>query len=465
MTAQIGVYGLGTMGSALALNMAEKGFDVAVSNREAEWIAPFLTEAQALSGQVRGYTSLSDFVAALRRPRIILFMIPSGAPMDQMIDDVAPLLTAGDTIIDGGNADFHDTRRRAAALARQDLHFVGMGVSGGENGARHGPSMMVGGSPHSWTQLQDILAAIAARHEGAPCVDHLGPDGAGHFVKTVHNGIEYADMQLIAELYSLLRNGAGWEAGRIATLFQTWNTGPLRSYLVEITGALLTYTDPGTGLPFVDVIADQAGQKGTGRWTLIEALHLGQSPNMVEASVAARSWSSEKELRVQAQKALGGERQALQIPEADLEQAFQAARLLTLMQGFRLLRAASDTYDWQIDGARVARVWRAGCIIRSALLDDVAEAFEAGPPLGELLLAPALAATLTDTAPALRHLVSAATAAGHAIPAFSAGLQWYDTIRQGQGTANLIQAQRDFFGYHGFAHVGREGVQHGPWWD
>ncbi|MEM6578467.1 MAG: NADP-dependent phosphogluconate dehydrogenase [Pseudomonadota bacterium] len=465
MSAQIGVYGLGTMGSALALNMAEKGFDVAVSNREPDWIAPFLEEARALTGEVQGYETLADFVTAIRCPRVILFMIPSGPPMDQMIEEISPLLAPGDTIIDGGNADFHDTRRRAAHLAEQDLHFVGMGVSGGENGARHGPSMMVGGSPHSWTQLKDILQAIAARHEDMPCVDHLGPDGAGHFVKTVHNGIEYADMQLIAELYGLLREGAGWDEGRIAALFTAWNEGPSRSYLLEITGQLLHYEDPETGRPFVDVIDDRAGQKGTGRWTLIEALRLGQSPNLIEAAVAARSWSSEKKLRQAAQEGLGNDRRPVDLDETDLDHAFQAARLLTLIQGFRLLRAASEEYAWDIDGARVARVWRAGCIIRSAMLDDVARAFDAGPPMGELLLSPDLAHTLRTTVPALRRVVGAAVAGGHAIPAFSAGLQWFDTIRQARGTASLIQAQRDFFGYHGFERVDAEGEHHGPWWD
>lgn len=465
MAAQIGVFGLGTMGSALALNMAEKGFDVAVSNREPDWIEPFLKEAAALSGQTKGYADLGAFVEAVRPPRVMLFMIPSGPPMDQMITQITPLLDPGDTVIDGGNADFHDTRRRSAELRESDLHFVGMGVSGGEAGARHGPSMMVGGSAHSWEQLQPILERIAAQHDGQPCVDHLGPDGAGHFVKTVHNGIEYADMQLIAELYNVLRVGAGWDAGQIATLLRAWNAGPQASYLLEITGKLLEYNDSETGRPFVDLIQDQAGQKGTGRWTLIEALQLGQSPNLIEAAVGARSLSSEKALRVRAQAVFGADRARVDIDEQGLSDAFQAARLMTLMQGFRLLNAASEAYGWEIDGARVARIWRAGCIIRSAMLDDIAQAFDAGPPEDELLLAPVLAQRLQAKMPALRRFVGGAIAAGHAIPAFSAGLQWFDTIRQGRGTADLIQAQRDFFGYHGFEQLGMDGVRHGPWWD
>ncbi|PJE34997.1 phosphogluconate dehydrogenase (NADP(+)-dependent, decarboxylating), partial [Pseudooceanicola lipolyticus] len=298
--AQIGVYGLGTMGSALALNLAEKGFRVAVTNRETDWIAPFLDEAGPLAESILPAETLEDFVAALTPPRVMLFMIPSGPAMDDMIDRLRPLLAEGDTLIDGGNADFNDTRRRVAALEGSGLHFVGMGVSGGEEGARHGPAMMVGGSDHSWTLLRPMVEAIAARFRGDPCVAHVGPDGAGHFVKTVHNGIEYADMELIAEIYGLLRDGAGWEAPRIGALFAGWQDGPLASYLVEITAKVLAATDPETGRPVTEVILDSAGQKGTGRWTVIEALKLGQSASAIEGAVGARSWSSEKSVREQA---------------------------------------------------------------------------------------------------------------------------------------------------------------------
>lgn len=463
--AQIGIYGLGTMGSALALNMAEKGVEVAITNRESDAIAEIVARAGALSARLHPHAQLGDFVATLARPRVILFMIPSGRPMEAMIDAIAPLLEEGDTIIDGGNADFHDTRRRSAALAGRGLHFVGMGVSGGEEGARHGPSMMVGGSDHSWRQLRPVLRAIAARYEGDPCVAHLGPDGAGHFVKTVHNGIEYADMQVIAEIYGLLRNGAAWPPAEIAGLFEVWNRGALRSYLVEITGQLLHGVDPETGHPVVDVIKDAAGQKGTGRWTVVEALRLGQSASMIEAAVAARSWSSEKETRQTAEGILGGARGALDPDLGLLADALLAARILAYAQGFRILAAASAEYDWTLDLARIAEIWRAGCIIRSALLDDIAAAFRDGPPRGELILAPAFAAHLARTVPALRAVVGEAVAGGHAIPALSAALQWYDTMRQGFGTANIIQAQRDFFGRHGFERLGRTGQFHGPWWD
>jgi 6-phosphogluconate dehydrogenase len=423
-----------------------------------------MAEAGAFAAHLHPHESLPDFIAGLALPRIILFMIPSGAPMDAMIEAVLPLLAAGDTIIDGGNADFHATRRRSADLARRDVHFVGMGVSGGEAGARHGPSMMVGGTPHSWSQLEPILTAIAARYEGDPCVAHLGPDGAGHFVKTVHNGIEYADMEVIAEIYGLMRYGLARSPHDIGAAFARWNGGPLRSYLVEITAKTLGYADPVTGHPAVDVIKDAAGQKGTGRWTVIEAVKLGQSASMIDAAVAARSWSSEKETRVQAEAILGGDRTWLDLGEDVLADAFLAARILSYAQGFRILGAASAEYDWALDFARIAEIWRAGCIIRSALLDDISDAFRADMPAGQLILAPGMAAQLGRTIPALRRVLSAAIAGGHAAPALGAAIGWYDTMRQGRGTADIIQAQRDFFGHHGYERLGEVGLHHGPWW-
>ena len=463
--AQIGVYGLGTMGSALALNLAEKGFRVAVTNRETDWIAPFLDEAGPLAESILPAETLEEFVAALTPPRVMLFMIPSGPAMDDMIDRLRPLLAEGDTLIDGGNADFNDTRRRVAALEGSGLHFVGMGVSGGEEGARHGPSMMVGGSNHSWTLLRPMVEAIAARFRGDPCVAHVGPDGAGHFVKTVHNGIEYADMELIAEIYGLLRDGAGWEAPKIGALFAGWQDGPLASYLVEITAKVLAATDPETGRPVTEVILDSAGQKGTGRWTVIEALKLGQSASAIEGAVGARSWSSEKSVREQAGGLLRAAAPGGALPEADtLADALLAARILAHAQGFRVLSAASADFGWALDLARIAEIWRAGCIIRSALLDDIAAAVRDGLPEDHLILAPALRDRLADSIGALRATVVAAVQAGLPVPSLAAALAWYDAMRQPRGTADLIQAQRDFFGAHGFARVDRPGSFHGPWW-
>ncbi|NUH67235.1 NADP-dependent phosphogluconate dehydrogenase [Sulfitobacter sp. S0837] len=462
--ADIGVYGLGTMGSALALNLADSGFNVAVSNREADWIAPFLAEAGPLAERLTGAERLKDFVAAIKAPRSILFMIPSGAPVDAMIEAIKPLLEPGDTLIDGGNADFHDTRRRSAELDGTGLHFVGMGVSGGEAGARFGPSMMVGGSDHSWQQFRPMAEAIAARFDGTPCVAHLGPDGAGHFVKTVHNGIEYADMQMIAEVYGLLRDAGGQGAVEIGNLFAEWQKGPLSSYLIEVSAAALLSVDKQTGAPMVDVIRDQAGQKGTGRWTLIEALKMGQSANTIEAAVGARGWSSEKAVREMAEPLLPEAVQDAPLPETDdLEQALLAGRIIGHAQGFRILTAASEEFDWQLDLARISEIWRAGCIIRSALLDEFADAFRGELPGGHLILAPAMRKRLEHSIPALRRVVAAGALLGVALPALSAALAWYDSMRRARGTANMIQAQRDFFGAHGFERDGEEGKFHGTW--
>lgn len=462
--ADIGVYGLGTMGSALALNLADNGFQVAVTNRETDWIESFVAEAQDLQGNLVAKHDLQDFVDAIQTPRTILFMIPSGAPMDAMIETISPLLNEGDTIIDGGNADFNETIRRSKTFAGTGLHFVGMGVSGGEKGARFGPSMMVGGTDHSWAQLRPMAEAIAAKFEGKPCVAHLGPDGAGHFVKTVHNGIEYADMQMIAEIYGILRDQGGQDAAAIGAVFGDWNTGPLQSYLIEASSAALRAIDEKTKQPVVDVILDKAGSKGTGRWTLIEALKLGQSASTIEAAMGARSWSSEKEMRTEAEALLAETTQAASVPNlSDLHDAMQAGRILGHAQGFRVLQAASDVFEWALDMSKISEIWRAGCIIRSALLDELMDAFHNGLPHGHLILAPAMRETLAKTIPALRRVVAAAALSGQPMPALSAALVWYDTMALGRGTANMIQAQRDFFGHHGFARVDATGKHHGDW--
>jgi 6-phosphogluconate dehydrogenase len=464
--ADIGVYGLGTMGSALALNLADNGFNVAVTNRETSWINDFIKEDTDLAGKLTGHTDLADFIQAIKTPRTILFMIPSGKPMDMMIETVKPLLSEGDTIIDGGNADFNETRRRSAELDGTGLHFVGMGVSGGEDGARHGPSMMVGGTDHSWTQLKPMAEAIAAKFEGTPCVAHVGSDGAGHFVKTVHNGIEYADMQMIAEIYGLLRDQGGQDPVQIGQMFDRWAKGPLSSYLIEISGAALQSVDSKTGKPMVDVILDKAGQKGTGGWTLIEALKLGQSANAIEAAVGARSWSSEKDMRMAAEPLL--DKGALNVdlpPEDDLENAMLAGRILGHAQGFRILSAASEEFEWSLDMAQIAEIWRAGCIIRSALLDEFASAFRAELPFDHLILAPVMRIRLAGSILCLRRVVAASVLTGQPVPALSAALAWHDSMALGRGTANMIQSQRDFFGAHGFERLDMDGKHHGDWND
>ncbi|TMV12864.1 NADP-dependent phosphogluconate dehydrogenase [Arenibacterium halophilum] len=462
--AQIGVYGLGTMGSALALNLAERGNQVAVANREVDWLAPFVARSGDLAARIVPCETAESFVAALARPRVVVLMIPSGAPVDQMIDTLRPLLESGDMIVDAGNSDFHDTRRRSDMLASAGLHYVGMGVSGGAEGARHGPSMMVGGSEESWTRLRPLLEPSAARFGDDACIAHVGPDGAGHFVKTVHNGIEYADMQLIAEVYGLLRDGGGWGADRIAGLFESWNDGPLKSYLVATTAKVLAARDPATGNPVVDIIRDSAGQKGTGRWTVIEALRLGQSASVIEAAVGARGWSSDGAARQAASDVLGTPATAKLPARQDMEHGLLAARILAHAQGFRVMSVASDEFGWGLDLARVAEIWRAGCIIRSALLDDIAAAMRSAPPHGHLILAPQITATLRQVVPGLRRVVGWAMTNGLPVPALSAALAWHDSMRRARGSANLIQAQRDFFGAHGFQRIDSEtGGDHGPW--
>ncbi len=461
--ARIGLTGLGTMGAALALNMADRGHQVAVHNRTAARAHEFIEGAGPLAERLTAAEDFKALAAALDRPRAVILMVPAGAPVDQTIEALLPHLDKGDLIIDAGNADFNETRRREAALAVQGVDFIGMGVSGGEEGARHGPSIMVGGPAESYEPIRDIIESIAATYQDSPCAAHLGPDGAGHFVKTVHNGIEYADMQLIAETYGILRAG-GQTPAHIGELFEEWNRGPLHSYLIEISGRALQTADPDTGEPMVDVILDRAGQKGTGRWTLIEALKLGQSATTIEAAVAARSWSSMKEVRVAAEEILPGAADALHpVLDTDLECALLAARIIAYGQGFSLMQAASDHFEWSLDLARVAEIWRAGCIIRSALLDDIAKEVRDGLPHGLLILAPYFAKALGDHVPALRRVVSAAVSAGLPVPALAAALGYHDTMRRGRGTTDLIQAQRDFFGRHGFERVDREGSFSADW--
>ncbi|MEM9476376.1 MAG: NADP-dependent phosphogluconate dehydrogenase [Pseudomonadota bacterium] len=463
--ARIGLTGLGTMGAALALNMAEKGFAVAVHNRSAERTQAFIRDAGPLADQLTPTEDLAGLAAALDRPRAIIAMVPAGDPVDAVIAGLLPHLDPGDLIIDAGNANFHDTRRREAALREKGFNFIGMGVSGGEDGARHGPSIMVGGPEASYAPIRDVIEAIAARYQDDPCAAHLGPDGAGHFVKTVHNGIEYADMQLIAEVWGMLRDGQGRTPASAAALFNEWNGGPLHSYLIEITAEVLAATDPETKVPMVDIILDRAGQKGTGRWTLIEALTLGQSATTIEAAVAARSWSAGIEARAAGAGLLAApENPCRAVLDSDLEEALLAARMVAYGQGMALLQAASDEYAWALDLARTAEIWRAGCIIRSALLDDIAAAIREGLPHGQLIFTARFADRLGAYIPALRRVVTTGLTAGLPMPAMAAALGYYDTMRAARGTTDLIQAQRDFFGAHGFERRDMDGTgHHGPW--
>ncbi|MEP0509567.1 MAG: NADP-dependent phosphogluconate dehydrogenase, partial [Aurantimonas coralicida] len=379
--ADIGVYGLGTMGANLALNIAEKGFRVAVFNRTVEKGFALRDDNPGIGDNVVPASTLKEFVASLKSPRLVLFMVPAGKIVDDEMAEVAPLLSPGDVMIDAGNADFNDTVRRSREVEGTGLNFVGMGVSGGELGARHGPSIMVGGAKDTYPQLEPILTKIAAKYEGAPCVAWLGPDGAGHFVKTIHNGIEYADMQMIAEIYGIMRDGMGMQADTMAAIFAEWNKGGLSSYLIEITAVNLAEKDPETGKPLVDLIVDEAGQKGTGRWAVIEAQKLGVGATTIEAAVSARGVSSRRSERAEASRLYAGiateaadfSGEAAGI--AELEQALETAKIIAYAQGYATMASASEEFGWNLPLGTIAEIWRAGCIIRSQFLDDIARAY------------------------------------------------------------------------------------------
>lgn len=466
--AEIGLIGLGVMGSNLALNIAEKGHRIAVYNRTEERTERFMQDAGALRERIAPCSTLQELVAAVRPPRPVILMVPAGAPVDEQIALLQPLLAADDILIDAGNANFRDTRRRMELLKDSGPQFLGMGVSGGEEGARHGPSIMVGGSKEAYLRIEPVLTDIAARYRDVPCRAWLGPDGAGHFVKTIHNGIEYADMQMIAEIYGILRDGFHLDAEAIGDIFARWNGGRLDSYLIEITAAVLRTQDPASGRPLVDMILDRAGQKGTGRWAVIEAQMMGTPATSIEAAVAARSLSAMKTERMAAEKAYAT--LASQVPGTfsddlvgRLEAALLAGKVVAYAQGFSVMATASEEFSWNLPLAEIARIWRAGCIIRSRLLDEIAAAFEEEPETTNLLMTPAFRQLMTETHTALRGIVARAAQEALPVPALSAALAYFDDFRRGRGTANLIQGQRDYFGAHGFERVDAEGAHHGLW--
>ncbi|WP_411838948.1 NADP-dependent phosphogluconate dehydrogenase [Paracoccus sp. ME4] len=459
--AQIGLIGLGTMGAALALNIAEKGFPIAVWNRTTEVTRRFAQGAGPLADNVVPTESLEELIAAIQEPRAIILMVPAGEAVDAQLKALAPLLGADDLVIDAGNADFHDTNRRAAEGL--PFRFLGMGVSGGEEGARHGPAIMGGGAAADWDRVAPVMTAIAAKVEdGTPCAARMGDAGAGHFVKMVHNGIEYADMQMIAEVYGLMRDGMGLDAPAISEVFARWNEGTLSSYLIEISAKVTAARDPHSGEAMPDVILDRAGQKGTGRWTAIEAQHLSAPIPVIEAAVMARNVSARLEERQAGEARFGAAPAPVALEADDLEQALIAGKILCYAQGFTMIAGASDRFGWTLDLPGIARVWRAGCIIRSAMLNDMAQAL-ADDPSRNLIMAPFFADLIETALPALRRVVSQGIGAGHALPALASGLMWFDMMRTARGTANLVQAQRDFFGAHGFDRLDSRDDHHGPW--
>ncbi|MGS2646191.1 NADP-dependent phosphogluconate dehydrogenase [Streptosporangium sp. LJ11] len=464
--AQIGVTGLAVMGANLARNLARHGHSVAVHNRS-QHRTKALIEEYGDEGTFVPCETPEDFVAALERPRRILIMVKAGAPTDAVIEEFAPLLEPGDMLVDGGNAHFLDTRRREAALRERGIHFVGAGVSGGEEGALLGPSIMPGGSKESYQALGPLLEDIAAKVDGVPCCTHIGPDGAGHFVKMVHNGIEYADMQLIAEAYDLLRQGLGRTPAELADIFAEWNEGELSSYLIEITAEVLRQVDATTGKPLVDVIADRAEQKGTGRWTVQIALDLGVPVSGIAEAVFARSLSGHADLR-EAARGLPG---PSGVPAGavgdefaeDVRRALYASKIVAYAQGFDQLRVGSAEYGWDLDLGALATIWRGGCIIRAVFLDRIREAYAAQDKPVTLLAAPYFADALTLAQDSWRRVVSKAAELGIPAPGFSTALAYYDGLRAERLPAALIQGQRDFFGAHTYERVDREGSFHTLW--
>jgi len=466
--AEIGLIGLGVMGANLALNIAEKGFPVAVYNRTAETTVRFHAEAGTLQSRITPCPSLEDLVKAIRPPRPIIIMVKAGEAVDEQIVQLRALMSEGDIIIDAGNANFHDTVRRFRALEGSGLSFIGMGVSGGEEGARHGPSIMVGGTEDSYRGVEKVLTAIAAKYKKEPCCAWLGPDGAGHFVKTIHNGIEYADMQMIAEVYGLMRDGLGMKAADIAKVFARWNGGRLNSYLVEITAKVLATIDPRTGKPLVDMILDRAGQKGTGKWAVIEAQDMAVPATAIEAAVAARVLSSMKAERTRAEKAFAIPRRKLQPKSApalirQLEAALYAGKIAAYAQGFAVMEQASANFGWNLPLGTIAKIWREGCIIRSQFLGLIGKAYAKPESGGNLLMTKAFRTMMTESHGALRATVADAALSAAPVPALSSALAYFDSYRQARGTANLIQGQRDFFGAHSFERIDAEGAFHGPW--
>jgi 6-phosphogluconate dehydrogenase len=464
--AQIGVTGLAVMGRNLARNFVSHGHRVAVHNRTATRTRALVSEHGAEGTFVPGET-VEEFVRSLERPRRIVIMVKAGGPTDAVIDELVPLLERGDIVVDGGNAHFADTRRREAALRERGLHFVGTGISGGEEGALRGPSIMPGGTAESYESLGPLLESIAAKVDGTPCCTHVGPDGAGHFVKMVHNGIEYADMQLIAEAYDLLRNGLGMPPREIAEVFRQWNSGDLESFLIEITAEVLGHVDAATGQPFVDIVLDQAEQKGTGRWTVQSALDLGIPVSGIAEAVFARALSGHAEQRRSA-RGLRGPEPGWSVREVDrfadkVRQALYASKVVAYAQGFDQITAASAEYGWGIDRGAMATIWRGGCIIRARFLNRIREAYDESPALPSLLIAPYFQDAVGEGQQAWREVVAGAARVGVPVPGFATALSYYDGLRQERLPAALVQGLRDFFGAHTYKRVDRDGTFHTLW--
>ncbi|PPJ64523.1 NADP-dependent phosphogluconate dehydrogenase [Cuspidothrix issatschenkoi] len=468
MTLQsFGVIGLAVMGENIALNVERNGFPIAVYNRSREKTDAFMA-LRAQGRNVRAAFSLEQFVASLERPRKILVMVQAGKPVDAVIEQLKPLLQEGDIIIDGGNSWFEDTERRTQELEPTGLRYIGMGVSGGEEGALNGPSLMPGGTKSSYEYLSPIFNKIAAQVDDGPCVTYIGPGGSGHYVKMVHNGIEYGDMQLIAEAYDLLKNVGGLSAAQLHEVFTQWNTtDELDSFLIEITANIFPYVDPESKIPLVDLIVDAAGQKGTGLWTVKTALDIGVAIPTITAAVNARIMSSIRDERIAASKQISG-------PNAKyggdiaafvnmVRDALYCSKICSYAQGMALLSTASKTYNWELNLGEMARIWKGGCIIRAGFLNKIKKAFDENPALPNLLLAPEFKQTILDRQAAWREVIVTAAKLGIPVPAFGASLDYFDSYRRDRLPQNLTQAQRDYFGAHTYKRIDKEGSFHTEW--
>lgn len=463
---QIGVIGLAVMGKNLALNIESRGFAVSVFNRSRQRTDELVQEAAGK--QIHPTYTIEELVNSLESPRKILLMVQAGAPVDETITQLLPYLQAGDVLVDGGNSFFADTRRRNQMLEEQGIRYIGTGVSGGEEGALHGPAIMPGGQQDAYALVEPILTAIAAKVDGDPCCTYIGPDGAGHYVKMVHNGIEYGDMQLICEAYQLLKDVVGLSADELHHVFAEWNQGELDSYLIEITADIFSKKDPETGRPMVDVILDTAGQKGTGKWTSQSALDLGVPLSMITESVFSRFLSALKDERVAASRVLSGPTPP---PLSDdktafieaVRQALYASKICSYAQGFAQLRAASEEYGWALDLGSIAMIFRGGCIIRAGFLQNIKDAYDRNPELKNLMLDAYFRHVLATYQTAWRKVVATAVTHGVPVPAFSSALAYFDSYRSATLPANLLQAQRDYFGAHTFKRVDQEGVFHFDW--
>ncbi|QIK70471.1 NADP-dependent phosphogluconate dehydrogenase [Erysipelothrix sp. HDW6C] len=465
-TNNIGVIGMAVMGSNLALNMADHGYHVAIYNRT--YAVGEIVVAENPHEKLHLYKELPDFVASLEKPRKIVLMVQAGNAVDKVIENLIPLLDQGDIIMDGGNSNFKDTIRRTKEIEAIGLRYLGVGISGGEEGARFGPAIMPGGSKDAYQYVQAILEDISAKYEGEPCANYMGTDGAGHYVKMVHNGIEYADMQLIAESYAILKHVGSFDNDELASIFTSWNEGELESYLIEITAQIFKEIDPKTGKHMIDVILDRAAQKGTGKWTAEEALNTGTDASLLASSVFARFMSSQKDQRVAASSVLTFDAPKVELADRKhfvekVREALYASKIIAYAQGFDLLKHASEEYGWDLDFGSISRNFREGCIIRARFLNRISDAYGSNPELANLMIDDSFRDNLLSYQGSLREVIALAVQSGISMPAFTTAISYFDAYRTADSSANLIQAQRDLFGAHTFERVDEDGNFHYEW--